>query len=204
MNTHILKFDRPLSNACAGSRSVGQKVTSSAAKTNSNANSEVNPESNSQSRSAPVPQPTIAENTTPDPHRVEKLLEQIAASVANFGIQSDSLVKETRTFAIKLASSMVQSVFGNSHEAKIQRLERLLGEAMKTPEQVLKVLLTAEDKAALESSGVLESLPFEIKCDPSVGAGECRIEFSTHELVSDLETQLKGIERSLLDVADEF
>ncbi len=189
MNTHILKFDRPLSDVAVHGDSLG--------------NSSEHIDSAIESVAAPDMAEEL-EKASLDAARVEALLERIGSAIENLNIQSDDLAKEARAFAIRLAASIVKNVFGNSDEAKFQRLEHLLSGVMNHSEPIVRVFVNDVDKSKLESSEAVSDSAFPIELDESVQAGECRIEFSTHELVSDLESQLIGIEQNLLDVVDEF
>ena len=145
-----------------------------------------------------------SQNAELDSERIGALLENIHSAIESLNVQSNEVAREARLFAIRLASTIVKTVFGNSDDEKIQRIEHLLSEAMDATEPVLKVFVNGVDRNKLESVDAISKSGILLECDESIQAGECRVEFATHELVSDLEEQLASIEQHLLDAADEF
>ncbi len=181
MNTFSLKFDRPLSDASVMADGIFELRENAAAQNLRE-----------------------IQNAELESERVGALLENIHGAIERLNVQSHEVAREARLFSIRLASTIVKTVFGKSDEAKLQRIEHLLSEVMDASEPVLKVFVNGVDKNKLESVDAISQSGISLECDESIQAGECRIELATHELVSDLEGQLASIEQHLLDAADEF
>lgn len=153
---------------------------------------------------------TIGESDIPEGELVEEqaetaavveLLNKISLGVANVQLQTEPLVKEMQTLSIRLATMIVKKILGSSEMLQAKRLECLIADAFQRAESVVAVYINPLDCVGLVSCQDDELMTnVAIKSDETISQGECRIEFASHELISNLEYQMTEIEHRLLEV----
>lgn len=138
-------------------------------------------------------------NERPD---CKALLERIAEGVERLVIQTDALINTSQETSIRLATLIVKHVVGSSDSLQTDRMRKLVDTAMKRTDPIVAVYLNLADGPRLSQQLVSDAesaieFPFEIKTDPTIESGECRIEFSAHDVISDFDSQLAEIESRL-------
>ena len=124
-----------------------------------------------------------------------ELLQKILQGIDKVQIQIEPLVKEMQQMSIRLATTMVRKIVGSSESLQAKRLEQLVAEAFRQPEPVVAIHVNPHDQATLVAYlAAQEVANLETKPDENIEQGECRIECSSHELISNLEYQLTELE----------
>jgi flagellar biosynthesis/type III secretory pathway protein FliH len=142
----------------------------------------------------------LAEPRAESPAIVE-LLGKISQGIENVQIQTEPLVKEMQSLSIRLATMIVDKLVGSSEWLPTRRLEHLLTDAFHRAENVVAVYVNPRDRDSLIPYLKDElQTSVEVKSDETILPGECRIEFSSHELISNLEYQMTEIRQRLLEV----
>ena len=157
--------------------------------------------------SAPLPADATAAttaksaDTTAATTATVELLRKISQGIDKVQIQIEPLVKEMQQMSIRLATTMVKKIVGSSESLQAKRLEQLVAEAFRQPEPVVAIHVNPHDQATLVAYLAEQELAnLETKPDKNIEQGECRIECSSHELISSLEYQLTELEHQLLEV----
>lgn len=186
MIIHTVKFERPVAGASlvvAPGTSVGR----------SDANA--NPEPATAGHDA---QAQAHPGRSADPEAVALLIKKLVAGVNQVHTQSDKWVGEVRRLSVRLAKMIVAHVVGSSEEMRTERLESLLQASLVRPEPPIAAFVHPEDLGNIQD--LLESSGLDLQPDSSLRLGECRVEYSSHELISNLQLQLDQIEDRLAEV----
>jgi len=202
---HSLKFDRPVIGAALAVSSPANGPNSSIQIPLSHPNESDAPRVGSTiiNNPAKTTETIIERSAQDDLDDCQDLLVSIAESVGRLMTQSDALISNTLENSVRLATLIVKHVVGSSEALQLDRLSQLLKEAMNGSEPIVAVYLNAADKQKLSErieDDLSIELPFVIKTDPAIDSGECRIEYSSHEMISDFDSQLVEIESRLREV----
>ncbi len=160
-------------------------------------------------RSAPVTpavNPITAEvASTAINERMNGLLENIATGIDSIDLKTSEFADEVVSLSISLSRIIVENLVGESQELKEKRLTKILSEALARPETPVGVYVNPINlesiKKKISEDTNAEEISFQI--DDSIEPGECRVEFDTYELLSQMETQLDEIQAGLTEIIDE-
>jgi flagellar biosynthesis/type III secretory pathway protein FliH len=195
MIIHRVKFDRPFTNANLVDVLMSSELAVDGKVDAADGTSQAEP------GASPIGQAGQTAEKKGESEAIEKLLAGISAGINDVNSQTGLWVDEIRSLSLCLTKMIVNRVVGSSETMRIQRLEHLLGEALSRPETPIAAFVHPDDYSML--SEFLKSVELNVQADASVGAGECRVEFSSHELVSSLQRQLDQIEDRLLEVLND-
>lgn len=184
MIVHAVQFDRPIANAWLGedfdSSTPGARPAAATHSVNAS-------EERSQSQSAFK--------------AIERLLNEIACGVSRLETQTTQCKSELQALSIGLATMIVTELVGSSDAIRIARVEKLLSESLDRAQTPIAAFVHPDD--FLQLGEYLESLELDVRSDPSVATGECRVEFQSYDLVSNLQHQLQQIEDGLREVLND-
>lgn len=139
-----------------------------------------------------------AESGSESPAVVEAILRTIADNVRQLQHRDDTHITEFQALSIRLATMMVENLVGSVESMKTERLETLLNNALKRPEKPVGAFVHPDDFSKLGS--YLDTIQLDVQPMDSVAPGECRIDYSSFDLVSSLKQQLAQIESKMLEV----
>ena len=134
---------------------------------------------------------------------VEKLLAEISQGIASLHSRHSEIAGELQIFSVRLAIKVVEKIIGNAESIQTQRLEHLLAEAIAKSEPAVCIYLNPADQPKLESC--LETISsthreLNVLTDEALEAGECRVDFGSYDLTSNLVQQVDEMEHRLLEV----
>jgi len=189
MIVHSVKFERPISGA-----SLVDCLTQPDRALDSCASS-ANDDSSPGSASTSTGEDSQAQANS---ETIEKLLSEISCGINDLQSQTGKWVDQFQALSIRLASMIVSQLVDSSETVRVERVKNLLNEVLNRPETPLAAFVHPEDFSKLQ--GYLKSVELDVQPDASVDIGECRVDYPSHELVSDLRQQLEQIEDRLGEV----
>jgi flagellar biosynthesis/type III secretory pathway protein FliH len=130
------------------------------------------------------------------------LLAQIATGIEEAHQQTADAVSGLSELAVKFAMVITAKIIGSSEAIEQQRLVQMLNEAINQPETAVAIYVHPNQVSAIEVELAEQLKDGKTLLAPAtdLAIGECRVEYASHELVSNLTHQFSQIEIELLDV----
>jgi flagellar biosynthesis/type III secretory pathway protein FliH len=143
-----------------------------------------------------------AANPQPDEIPPIEILNKIASRVDQLGSKTN---EEVAALAISLARIIVEQLIGSSAEMPEQRLTQILQETMAAPQPAVGVYVNSSnlDFVSRQLEENSSSSGLKLAVDNSIAVGECRVEYESYDLISNIENQLDEIESHLAEIIDE-
>ena len=150
----------------------------------------------------PAAVPTVIPTSQPPAVDTSELLAQIAAGIDEANQQTNEAISGLSELAIRFAMAITARVIGSSEAIEQQRLELMINEALSRHDTPVAIYLHPSRMESIQEAMGEQFADgnVSIVSDSSVPNAECRIQYASHELVSNLTHQFSQIEIEILDI----
>lgn len=151
-------------------------------------------------------QSTAAPTVIPAGHQAtdvdSELMANIFSSIEKAHLQTSDAISGLSELAVRFAMAITAKVIGTTEGLEQKRIELMLNEALLRPEPAVAIFVHPNRVTAIREALAeqLSAGKTRVEADPEVPAAECRVEFASHDLVSNLTHQFAQIEIEILDI----